>query len=191
MLINREILTADFENFKIFDNIEDNFSKSILINSKLYEEIKTSYQRTLNNRAKFFLGSFQLTIFNIVENIVNNCDDYEVDFIEDLTDFISVYFKKTDQNLNIKNKKDFEEFIIILKLSSLILKNAMIDNNLDLIYESFYQIQSRLKKENLLIDFRKNDNVFIEINFENDSNSFSRDVIVDNNSLFFQKFIMQ
>ena len=191
MLINREILTADFENFKIFDNIEDNFSKSILISSKLYEKIKTSYQRTLNNRAKFFLGSFQLTIFNIVENIVNNCDDYEVDFIEDLTDFISVYFKKTDQNLNIKNKKDFEEFIIILKLSSLILKNAMIDNNLDLIYESFYQIQSRLKKENLLIDFRKNDNVFIEINFENDSNSFSRDVIVDNNSLFFQKFIMQ
>ena len=153
MLINKEILSSDFENFNIFDNIEYNFSKSILINQKLSEEIKTSYQRTLNNRQSFFLGTFQLTIFTIVENIVNNCDDYEIDFIEDLTDFISQYFKKTDQNLNIRTKKDFEEFIIILKLSSLILENAKADNNLDLIYESFYQIQSRLKKEKLLNNF--------------------------------------
>ena len=54
MLINKEILSSDFENFNIFDNIEYNFSKSILINQKLSEEIKTSYQRTLNNRQSFF-----------------------------------------------------------------------------------------------------------------------------------------
>ena len=178
MLINKEISIYNSENFNEFDNVDKNFSKSISINSKLSNEIKTVYQRTLNNRAKFFLSTFQLNIFNVVENIVNNSVDYEDDFIEDLTDFISIYFKKTDQNLNIKNKKDFNEFIIILKLSSLILKNAVIDKDFDLIYESFYQIQSRLKKENLLKN-AQNEEVFIKVNFEDNSNSFSRNIIIN------------
>ena len=80
--------------------------------------------------------------------------------------------------MNIKNKKDFNEFIIILKLSALILKNAVIDKDFDLIYESFYQIQSRLKKENLLKN-AQNEEVFIKVNFEDNSNSFSRNIIIN------------
>ena len=48
----------------------------------------------------------------------------------------------------------------------------------DLIYESFYQIQSKLKKENLLKN-AQNEEVFIKVNFEDNSNSFSRNIIIN------------
>ena len=135
------MMTADFE---------CNFSKSISINPKIRDELEHVYSRALNNQARFLLGRFHLDMFKAAESIVNDADDFEDDFVEDLTDFISQYFNRADNNLNIKNKADLNEFNTILKLSSIIMENAVEDSDLDLIYESFYQIESRLKKEKLI-----------------------------------------
>ena len=70
--------------------------------------------------AKFILGCFHLNVFENVESIVRNTNESD-DFSLDLSEFIADYFDDTDSNLNIKNLKDFDEFLVDLKLSSVIL----------------------------------------------------------------------
>ena len=71
----------------------------------------------------------------------------------DLSEFIADYFDQIDSDLNIKNLKDFNEFAHILKLSSIIVNDAVEENDMELIYEAFYQIESRFKKEKYFKSF--------------------------------------
>ena len=148
-MFNVEIVSKDMTNFNIYENIEVNFSKSLQFNPKLSSEIDKVYKRTLNNQAKFILGYFHLNIFESLETIVRNTDESD-DFILDLSEFIAKYFDRIDYELNINSLKEFEEFIHILKLSSIIITDALKENDMELIYESFYQIQSRFEKEKLI-----------------------------------------
>lgn len=148
-MFNLEIESSEIENFKEFENIEFNFSKSIEFNPKLNSEIKKVFQRTLNNKAKVILGYFHLNIFDSLEIIVRNTDEPD-DFIFDLSEFIANYFDSVDHSLNIENLHDFEEFMFDLKLASIIMINAISENDMELIYESVYQLQIRLKKEKLI-----------------------------------------
>ena len=50
---------------------------------------------------------------------------------------------------------DLNELAYILELSSILIKGALEENNVELIYEGFFQIESRLKKANLV-----NENIY-------------------------------
>ena len=150
-MFNIEIVSQEVGDFNVYENIEVNFSKSLEFNPKLLSEINKVYKRTLNNRAKFILGFFHLNIFDSLETIVRNTDEVH-DFILDLSEFIADYFDKMEFELNINSLKEFNEFIHILKLSSIIINNAIEENDMELIFEAFYQIQSRFKKEHLVAE---------------------------------------
>lgn len=145
-------ISKDAVNFNVYENIEITFSKSIEFNPKLFLEINKVYKRTLNNQAKFILGCFHLNIFDSLETIVRNTNESD-DFVLDLSEFIADYFDKFDQELDIQSLQDFDEFIHVLKLSSIIIEDAVEENDTELIFEAFYQIQSRFKKENLINNF--------------------------------------
>ena len=115
----------------------------------MFFEINKVYKRTLNNRAKFILGCFHLNIFDTLENIVKTTNESD-DFILDLSEFIVNYFDKIDNELNICSLQEFDEFIHVLKLSSIIIEGAVEENDMELFFEAFYQVQSRFKKENLI-----------------------------------------
>ena len=144
-----EIVSNDAVNFNVYENIEVTFSKSIEFNPKLFFEINKVFKRTLNNRAKFILGCFHLNIFDSLETIVRTTNESD-DFILDLSEFIANYFDKIEHELNICSLQEFDEFIHVLKLSSIIMEDAVEENDMELIYEAFYQIQSRFKKEKLV-----------------------------------------
>ena len=151
MMFNMEMISQEVTNFDIYENVEVNFSKSLEFNPKLLSEINKVYKRTLNNMAKFILGFFHLNIFDSLETIVKNTDEVD-DFILDLSEFIADYFDKIEFKLDIISLKEFNEFIHILKLSSIIINDAIEENNMELIFEAFYQIQSRFKKEHLVAE---------------------------------------
>ena len=142
---------VDNNEFQFFESYEVNFSKSIEINPELDDEIKKVYDRTLNNQAKSLIGCFHLKIFKCLESILRTKNEPD-DFIFDLSDFIANYFDKVDYKLNIKNLNDFNELIIILEVSSILIDIALDENDLEWIYEPFYQIESRLKKEKLMLN---------------------------------------
>ena len=139
------------DEFHSFESSEITFSKSIEYNPQINNEIKKVYSRTLNNQAKFFIWCFHLNIFNTLERIIRNTNNPD-DCIFDLSDFIAKYFDEVEKDLNIKNTKDLNELISILKLSSIVVDDALDENDMELIYESFYQIESRLKKEKLIMN---------------------------------------
>ena len=148
-----EIVSNDAVNFNVYENIEVTFSKSIEFNPKLFFEINKVFKRTLNNRAKFILGCFHLNIFDSLETIVRTTNESD-DFILDLSEFVANYFDKIDYKLNISSLQKFEEFIHILKLSSIIIECAVEENDMELFFEACYQVQSRFEKENLINRFR-------------------------------------
>ncbi len=156
-MFNVEIVSNDEVNFNIYENIDVTFSKSIEFNPKLFFEINKVYKRTLNNKAKFILGCFHLNIFDSLEAIVRTTNESD-DFILDLSEFIANYFDKIDYELNICSLQEFDEFIHVLKLSSIIIEDAVEENDMELFFEAFYQIQSRFKKENLINHFMFNFN---------------------------------
>lgn len=159
-----EKISKNVVNFNVYENIEVSFSKSLEFNPNLFSEINKVYKRTLNNQAKFILGCFHLNIFDSLEAIVRNTGESD-DFVLDLSEFIANYFDDIDQELNIQSPPDFEEFIHILKLSSIIIEDACQENDMELIFEAFYQIKSRFEKENLI-------NVMIHYNHKFNSDKY-------------------
>ena len=167
-----EIVSNDGVNFNVYENINVSFSKSIEFNPKLLFEINKVYRRTLNNRAKFILGCFHLNIFDSLESIVRTTNESD-DFILDLSEFIGNYFDKIDYELNICSLEEFDEFIHFLKLSSIIIEDAIEENDMELLFEAFYQIQSRFKKENLVNSYIYFNPDFTNNNYEIYEKEFS------------------
>lgn len=184
-MFNVEIISNNLANFNNYENIEINFSKSIEFNPKLNSEIQKVYHRTLNNQAKFVLGCFHLNIFDSLESIVRETNKSD-DFILDLSEFIADYFDNADLNLNIRNFNDFEEFLFDLKLASIILNNAFEENDMELIYESFYQLRSRFEKDDLINTFR----LFNEISAEYEIMDINYEIHDSANAITLDNFLL-
>lgn len=148
-MFNIQLVSEEIDNFNVFENININFSKSIEINPKINSEINKVYKRAINNRAKFLLGCFHLNIFNSLEYVIAHTDE-ENDFILDISEFIAQYFDRVELSLDITNIQELNEFTYILELSSILIKSALEENDFELMYEAFFQIESRFEKANLL-----------------------------------------
>ena len=58
-----------------------------------------------------------------------------------------------DNSLSIKNSTDLKELKYILAFSEIMLGNIIEDNDISLAYESFFQLERRIKKKKLFDQF--------------------------------------
>ena len=104
------------------------------------------------------------------ESLAEYYDDDEelVEFSNSLISVINDYFEDLNSNLNIKSKHDLDNLNYIINISLFLLEEVMNDKNIELAYESFFQIERKINKKKL---YKKSDNSKMEISirFNNDN----------------------
>ena len=165
------------ENDKIknsFEQLDSSFKFSLRVNSKLKYEITNVYKRTLNNYAKFVLGGFQLTLFEKTEQIIRIEQNDEITaLILAFTDYMKIFFDETYHYINFKSIDDIDELKYFLNLSLLLIDDALDEKNVELLFESFFQIESRIKREFPLVNsFHFN----YDISFNNEEDDLKNNV---------------
>ena len=130
-------------------SITDNFRKSIDINPQFESEIDKLYRKTLLNFAKTAVCMFHLRYIEMFESLAENPSEKVIEFSNSLLDVINSFFKKLESDIDISNEKDLEELRYILEISLIMMDGVIEDDDVELAYESFFQIERRLKKANL------------------------------------------
>lgn len=166
-----QIIENDLDKInKVYSDISTNFKSSININHRFKNEIENIYARTLLNLGRSTLSIFHLKYVSMFEALAEYYGDDEelVEFSNDLISIINDYFEDLDSNLNIKTKHDLDNLNYILNISLFLLDEVINEKNIDLAYESFFQIERKINKKNL---YQKSDKKFIELNilFNNDN----------------------
>lgn len=135
----------------IFNNINNSFKYSISLNPLLENEILNIYKRTLLNSGKLTLNIFHLKYLELFENLVkenkNSEDLFELS--DSLIKIIDFYFDKLDNNLFIQSPKDLEKLKNILEISLILMEGSVDNLDIELAYESFFQVERRIEKEKL------------------------------------------
>ena len=136
----------------LYDCIEDNFKESVMINSKFKKKIENAYSLALLNIARADLSLFHLKYLEMFESLAGhyryNEEMYELS--DSLTRFIDSYFKKLNDNMDIKNMDDLNEVLFILKISSICIEAVLEDMDIELAYEVFFNIDRHVNKKNLM-----------------------------------------
>lgn len=138
-------------NEDIFNNINNSFKYSISLNPLLEKEIFNIYKRTLLNSGKLTLNIFHLKYLELFENLVkdnNNSEDL-FELSDSLIKIIDFYFEKLDNNLFIQSPKDLEKLKNILEISLILMEGSVDNLDIELAYESFFQVERRIEKEKL------------------------------------------
>lgn len=105
----------------------------------------------IQNKAEYYLIKFFQKLHQSIEKISPaNEDEAYQDYLEALTTYIKKDWQYWMDNLKITTLDDLDELIHIIKLSGLLINEATTNNNAEILFEAYYQVQSRLKKENLL-----------------------------------------
>ena len=65
------------------------------------------------------------------------------------------YFKELNDNLFLKNEKDFDELKFILEISLITIEEVVEDKDIELAYEAFFQIERSIEKENLYLQSKR------------------------------------
>ncbi|MGN0104874.1 hypothetical protein [Methanobrevibacter ruminantium] len=135
----------------IFNDINNSFKYSISLNPLLEKEIFNIYKRTLLNSGKLTLNIFHLKYLELFENLVkenNNSEDL-FELSDSLIKIIDLYFEKLDNNLFIQSPKDLEKLKNILEISLILMEGSVDNLDIELAYESFFQVERRIEKEKL------------------------------------------
>ena len=131
----------------LFENLKYSFKFSLEINPYLENEISKVYVRTLNNYARFIIGEFQLTLFKRSEQLIRLGDNEDsINLIRRFTDYMGYFFDEVFLKIRIESMEDLEQLKYILTLSLLLINDALEENNPGLAFESFYQLESRIKR---------------------------------------------
>ena len=88
-------------------------------------------------------------MFNFLAQVYEENDEELIDFADSLITIINSYFKELDSNLNIKSQSDLEELKYILQISLILMEEVQESKNIELAYESFFQIERRVEKHHL------------------------------------------
>lgn len=152
-------MEGNLQDFKLFskdpediaDNLKNDFKYAINTNPELENDIEEICNRNLLNEGKTILSRFHLKYILIFEELAKRNSLFE--FSEDLHLNINSYFKHLDNSLSIKNSTDLKELKYILAFSEIMLGNIIEDNDISLAYESFFQLERRIKKKKLFDQF--------------------------------------
>lgn len=144
-------MKGSIPNEGIFNDINNSFKYSISLNPLLEKEIFNIYKRTLLNSGKLTLNIFHLKYLELFENLVkenNNSEDL-FELSDSLIKIIDLYFEKLDNNLFIQSPKDLEKLKNILEISLILMEGSVDNLDIELAYETFFQVERRIEKEKL------------------------------------------
>ena len=144
------ITKQEFHNY--YEKISQNFRNTLEIKPEIEKEITSTYENTLSEYAKITLNMIKLEYFKMFENLIefHGKKKESLEFSDLLIDFIIPYFDKLENRLNIKNKRDLEELTYILDLSLIIMEDAVKNKDFEMAHESFFQIERRVQRSNLI-----------------------------------------
>ena len=145
-----EISKNEFNTYNVFENTDVSFKYSIDSNPKIKPEIRKIYERTLKNKAKFMLDTFHLNIVWVAEEIIKDNQNAS-ELVDSLVSYISAFFDELEFKLKIRTLYELERINFILQLTSVTIQNALDYRDIELVFESFYQVENRLEIENLFI----------------------------------------
>lgn len=131
-----------------FEQPEISFKFSLNVNPDLKFEITNVYERTLNDYARFILGGFQLTLFEKAEQMIRIDQDDEIEeLILAFTQYMKIFFDETHQYINFNSIDDIEKLKYILTLCLFLVEDALDEMSVELLFDSFFQAESRIKRE--------------------------------------------
>ena len=134
LMYSVEDITHDFKHL-----INLNEDTDIILNSICWD--------MMNNKLKISLNLFEFKWFETLECINKNTEEF-IESVEDLY-LIHNFFEKC-KKIIINTRNDLEELIVALRLSDILLDSARKNNNLDCLWKSFYQLESKFKLSGLL-----------------------------------------
>ena len=153
MNISNEIIDEiKLSDVNAYENISDSFRSAINVNPRFENEIREIYVKTLVNYGRTTLNAYHLKymeMFNLLAQYYQNDNEELIDFADSLITIISSYFKELDSCLNIKSQSDLDDLKYILQISLILMEEVVEDKNIELAYESFFQIERRIKKYQL------------------------------------------
>ena len=144
MIIENDRLEILHANKKLYPNI---IRKEPLVEDNI-NSIENAF---LQNKAQYYLIRFFLKLHQSIEKL-HSADEGEAyqEYLEALTTYIRKNWEYWRKNIKITSINDLDNLIHILKLSCIIIQDATQTQNIDAFFEAYYQVKSRLKKENLL-----------------------------------------
>lgn len=168
-------------NENIFSNINNSFKCSISLNPVLEKEIFDIYKRTLLNSGRLTLNIFHLKYLELFENLVNINNDSEnlYELSDSIIKILNVYFNELDNNLLIQSQKDLEKLKNILEISLILMEGSIEDSDIELAYESLFQVERRIKKEKLYKE---------SVKFKRIIDPYEVNLIITKNKNFFNNF---
>lgn len=162
----------------IIDDLSNTFKHSIIINPEFKHDIEDVYKRMLLNIGKTNVSIFNFKYIQMFESFAKEDSENKelAEFSKSIIKHIDSYFKELDFCLNIKNKDDLDNLNYILKLSSIVLDDAIEEEDIDLAYESFFQVEQRIKKYTLYKDNVGENIKYLLLDF-NSNVSFDQDLV--------------
>lgn len=131
------------------DDILSSFEYSLRINPNLEDEINSVYKRIFLNIGKTEVSIFNFKYLTMFESLAKKNEGNENTNLEKLSKsmikYMGAYFRELDVYLNIENKKELDDLNYILKLSSFVLDDAIEEEDVELAFEPFFQLESRIK----------------------------------------------
>lgn len=105
----------------------------------------------LYTQSIWILEQWFLQLHMTAEIILQNLEHHETqEFITALQGYIHQDYKSLKENLEITTLDDFDEIVHIYKLTSILMKSAAMEDNIEALFEAHAQMKSRLNKEHLL-----------------------------------------
>lgn len=173
MNISNEIIDEiKISDVNVYEDISNSFRSVLNINPRFEKEIQEIYIKTLENYGRTTLSAFHLKymeMFNILAKFYQENNDELIDFADSLITIISSYFRELDLSLNIKSQSDLDELKYILQISLLLMEEVIEDKNIELAYESFFQIERRIEKHQLYkksVHIVDDDNIQIRVSIQ-------------------------
>ena len=157
----------------IYHDIPNNFRNSININPQIENEIKEVHNRALLNFGRSILSFFNLKYLEMFEELSEYYEnDKELfELSNSIIKIFNAYIKELNDNLFLKNEDDFDELKFIFGISLITLEEIVEDKDIELAYETFFQIERSIEKEKLYLPSKR----FIGQGFE--LNTLNEDVI--------------
>ena len=141
----------------IYQDIQNNFKNSININPHLKSEIEEVYNKALLNSGRTILSFFNLKYLEMFEELVRyyEYDEKLFELSKSIIDICNSYFKELNDNLFLKNQKEFNELKFILEISLITIEEVVEDKDIGLAYEAFFQIERNIGKKNFSKKYNK------------------------------------
>ena len=141
----------------VYHDIPDNFRNSINVNPQIENEIEEVCNRALLNFGRSILSFFNLKYLEMFEELARHYeyDEKLFELSKSIIQVFNSYFKELNDNLFLKNEKDFDELKFILEISLITIEEVVEDKDIELAYEAFFQIERSIEKENLYLQSKR------------------------------------